>query len=328
MINLFLDSHIWLDLYSFSNDDLNQFSKLHDMIGSDLRVFLTQQVKDEIDRNRDNKINEAMTSFSKVNIQFPNLCKGYEQYKSLETIYKSFKTKRNELMRLVMSDIEKRELHADKVIARIFSKIDIIDISEKIIHSSVLRYKLGNPPGKENSYGDAINWESLLEFVPDKEDLFFISYDRDFRSPLADKKINSFLQKEWNEKKKSEIFFYTSLTMFLNEHIKDISLKAENIKNSLIEELRKSGSFAATHSIVKRLNEYESWTEDQCLYLFEAAESNNQVYGIIQDDDLKDFYTRLYSSCKAKIQEKEDHHWLLKKLDIEVTKNEEDDVPF
>lgn len=318
MLNLFLDSQIWLDLYSFSTDDLTQFSKLHDMIDSDVNLYLTRQVVNEVDRNRENKIKDAMTSFNSLGLQFPNLCKGYEQYKSLESLYKNLKAIHKELHRQVVADIDKKQLYADKVIEKIFSKTEIIEIDQSTLDSAILRYKLGNPPGKENSYGDAINWEILLTVVPDTEDLFFVSFDRDFRSPLSDKQINSFLKKEWQEIKKSEIFFYTSLTMFFNEHIKDISLKAENKKMTLIDELRKSGSFASTHFLISRLNEITSWTEDQCIYLFEAADSNNQVYSIMSDDDVKTFFLKIFKINKDKILERSDFHWLLEKLDIEI----------
>ena len=48
MKNLFLDSQIWLDLCYFSNDDLTQFKKLKDMLGTDIRLFVTEQVKNEV----------------------------------------------------------------------------------------------------------------------------------------------------------------------------------------------------------------------------------------------------------------------------------------
>ena len=35
-------------------------------------------------------------------------------------------------------------------------------------------FRRRNPPGKDNKYGDAINWECLLYNVPNEEDLYFI----------------------------------------------------------------------------------------------------------------------------------------------------------
>ena len=69
MKNLFLDSQIWLDLYSFSNDDLTQFKKLKDMLGTDIHLFVTEQVKNEVKRNRENKIKAALSQFQELKIQ-------------------------------------------------------------------------------------------------------------------------------------------------------------------------------------------------------------------------------------------------------------------
>jgi len=51
MKNLFIDTNIWLSLYHFTNDDLNQFNKLKDMLDDGIRLFVPRQVKDEITRN-------------------------------------------------------------------------------------------------------------------------------------------------------------------------------------------------------------------------------------------------------------------------------------
>lgn len=63
MKNLFIDSNIWLSLYHFSSDDLKQFSKLKELIGTDIRLYITQQVSDEVRRNREAKLNDAFKSF-------------------------------------------------------------------------------------------------------------------------------------------------------------------------------------------------------------------------------------------------------------------------
>ena len=44
MKNLFIDSNIWLSLYHFTNDDLVQFGKLKELNGTDIKLFVPQQV--------------------------------------------------------------------------------------------------------------------------------------------------------------------------------------------------------------------------------------------------------------------------------------------
>ena len=48
---LFIDSNIWLSIYHFTNDDLEQFKKLKDLINRDIKLFIPLQVYDEVIRN-------------------------------------------------------------------------------------------------------------------------------------------------------------------------------------------------------------------------------------------------------------------------------------
>lgn len=314
---VFLDAQIWLDLYHYSNDDLNQFSKLHDMVGTDVQLILTEQIIDEVNRNRENKIKDALSQFKTISIKVPNICKGYDSYQTLQETIKSLTRIHKELLKNIETDIVTGELHADKVMQKIFDKVEIIKRTEEIINEAVLRYNIGNPPGKDKSFGDAINWETLLQVVPDNEDLFFVSSDKDYRSVIDDSSMKKFLLDEWKKAKGSSIYFYTSLTAFLNEHIKVIDLKAENLKNSTIEILRSSGSFAKTHTVIAKLSLYASWTEEQIIELLRIADDNSQVYGIIQDDDVKEFYKQIIKGKESKLLEDETLHWILEKLGVE-----------
>ena len=46
MKNIFFDSNIWLSLYAFAKDDLNQFTKLSDLIGRDVTILLPAVLKE------------------------------------------------------------------------------------------------------------------------------------------------------------------------------------------------------------------------------------------------------------------------------------------
>lgn len=333
MKNVFIDSQIWLSLYDFSSDDLEQFSKLNDLVNKDVKIFITRQVVDEVKRNRENKIKEALSQFTKINIQIPNLCKGYKEYKIFKDSVKDMQSAQRDLLNKVENDIESENLHADTVINNIYNKLSIIERSDDIINKAILRYNIGNPPGKDKSYGDSINWLTLMTEIPKREDLFFISGDKDFRSAVNDNRINKFLYNEWKKYKSSEIYLYKSLTDFFNLHLKDIKLKTENLKNNLIEQLRKSSSFAETHSVIAELNKYASWTDDQAIALIKAAGSNNQVSGIIEDLDIKEFYTALLQDRIDKMRKTDEFMWIAKKIDLKVSVKDEDedddsDIPF
>ena len=123
---------------------------------------------------------------------------------------------------------------------------DVVDLAYN-------RYRIGNPPGKDNKYGDAINWEALLKNIPDYEDIVIISADKDYSSVIDSKRINPFLEKERKSKKNGNIKLYTNLVDFLSEH--DIVLETENKKGKLINELKVSPNFISTHCIIAMLKE-------------------------------------------------------------------------
>ncbi len=52
----------------------------------------------------------------------------------------------------------------------LFGKAQLIIEDQNIIHKAELRYKKGNPPYDEESMGDALIWESLLQYLTEKND--------------------------------------------------------------------------------------------------------------------------------------------------------------
>lgn len=299
MKNLFIDSNIWLSLYYFTNDDLVQFEKLKELNGTDIKLFLPQQVYDEVNRNRETKLKEAFKQFEIKQIQFPVFCKEYEEYEQFSKDYKSLVQQYKIWKDKIDEDIKNQSLPADKTINEFFASTNLLECNS-LISTAFNRYKIGNPPGKDNKYGDAINWECLLLSVPDNEDLYLISSDKDYRSDLFDNMINPFLAREWQQKKHSNIFFYTNLVPFLNEHFKDIQLRNEQEKIELISKLKKSRNFESTHGIIAMMSKHTGWTDTQIEDICLAAENNTQVNWILSDEDVWNFYYRLLSKIEHK----------------------------
>lgn len=295
MKNVFIDSNVWLSLYHFTSDDLEQFSKLKDLVGKSIKLYIPHQVQDEVNRNRDAKIKDALSRFEKFDFSFPAFCKSYEEYKEFSQKYDELRKQHKAWCDKIHQDIDAHVLQADKVIESFFELSKTFECPPEIVRLAELRYKMGNPPGKDNKYGDAINWECLLSSVPDGEDLFFISSDKDYVSAINDSTFNFFLRKEWEEKKHSKLLFFKSLNEFLKAHVKEIKLQTEQKKDELIEELKCSRSFAATHEIIAKLSEYSDWTSHQIDELCSAAINNFQVKWVFGDSDVKEFYIKLMS---------------------------------
>jgi hypothetical protein len=298
--NLFIDANVWLSLFHFSNDDLEQFRNLQTLIGTDIILYIPEQISHEVYRNRENRIKDALDKFEKFSLQFPAFSKSYPEYETFAKDYGSLKTRHKEWLQKLKTDIVEQTLSADIVIREFFTSIDFIPTTDDIIQRAVIRYNIGNPPGKDNKYGDAINWEALLAAVPEGEDLFFISNDNDYSSVLDVKRFHPFLMDEWMQKKKSNIIYFKSLVEFLNEHFADIKLKAEQQKEMLIKNLSMSGSFVATHKYISQLSKYTDWSVQQVEELCSAAVENSQVYRIFDDDDVFAFYQNLLNSGTGK----------------------------
>lgn len=294
MKNLFIDSNIWLSLYHFTNDDLVQFSKLKDMVNKSIRLFIPQQVYDEIARNREAKLKDALKAFDIKTFRFPAFCKGYPEFDTVKSAYNSFMNQVNTWKKTINADIETHHLPADETIMQIFETVELISCQD-YVDKAYMRYRIGNPPGKDNKYGDAINWECLLANVPNGEDLYFISADKDYCSELDDERIKDFLRLEWRRVKGSKIHYYKNLVPFLTENISDIKLETEAEKQNLIDQLSNSGSFQRTHAIIAMLKMFSGWTEDQIEELCAIAEDNSQVSWILKDPDVFEFYSHVLS---------------------------------
>lgn len=294
-MNLFVDTNIFLDFYHFSDDDLDELKKLIDLITKNkITLIITSQVVDEIKRNRDSKVTDAYKKFkdSKIELGLPQICKGYGEFIKITKLLVELKQQKIELDKKLRKDIQQRTLKADFIINQLIRIAKVIK-TEKYVNEAKRRYDLGNPPGKDKSYGDSITWIALISELENKKDLFFISDDKDYKSPFDEYAFNSFLLDEWKEKKKSEFFFYTKLSSFFNKHHKDIQLKVEREKNKLINALAKSLSFASTHHIISSLSEYVSFTDEQIRELVTIGLDNSQVYQILGDPDIKEFYEKL-----------------------------------
>lgn len=304
-IHLFIDTNVYLKFYHYSNDDLEELNKLLVLLDNDkLELYLPEQVINEFERNRDNKLADALKTFNshKFNNQFPQFCKEYKEFDTLKKILKDYEHERQILLKNVMLAIETFSLKADKIINLLFEKANVIDITHKLINQSKIRYDLGNPPGKNKSYGDALNWESLLENVESGNDLYFIADDKDYFSEINPSTFNVFLLNEWNKKKGTKIKFYKTLSDFFKEVFPDIKLATELEKDLLITELDASPNFYSSRRILQKLSKLDSFSSEQINQIISTSINNTQVYWISEDEDINEILYGFVESNTEKIE--------------------------
>jgi hypothetical protein len=291
MLNLFIDTNIYLSFYHFASDDLDELGKLAVLMADKkLELFVPEQMVDEFHRNREIKISQALNKFKeqKLNLQFPQLCKDYKEYNSLRDLQRKFETVHAELLKNIIINISEKTLKADKTIDMLFKQTPHIH-SDELVQKARLRIETGRPPGKKASLGDALNWESLLAAVPTGNDLYFVSDDGDYCSPLDDSQFNQYLLDEWQKNKASQLRFYKRLSSFFKDVFPDIKLSGELEKEVLIRRLANSSTFAKTHSVIADLSRHVGFTTDQVNAILNAYVSNNQVYWIMSDPDVRGF---------------------------------------
>lgn len=304
-MNLFIDTNVFLAFYHFSSDDLEELRKLVALLKrNEIQLHVPQQVQDEFRRNREVKIADAMKRLreAKFRISFPQFAKAYAPYQALRVLLQKADKAHSELIETLTQDALATELQADEVIESLFKLAKTVEVTDKILMSARRRSDRGNPPGKRDSLGDAINWESLLSTVPAKEQLVFVSDDGDYASALDDGMFNQYLSAEWREAKDGEVIFFRSLSPFFKKHYPEITLASEVEKDLLIRDLANSGSFARTHSLVARLSNYSEFTDSQAVAIANATLSNNQVRLISGDPDVRRFLRYVLSDRRIDSQ--------------------------
>lgn len=131
---------------------------------------------------------------------------------------------------------------------------------------------------------------------------------------LSENRIKYFVSADYSENSKLEqlIFkiidrtkanetlenFYFDCLNERNLADKEISEEERN-KNNLINKLENSFNFKTTHFVIDELSEVNSWTEKQKQRLCKIGVENSQVFSILTDLDVKDFYKEICKDCDS-----------------------------
>jgi len=261
---------------------------------------LPRQVKDEFYRNRERVVKESIELFekSKAFSSLPNMAKTHDQIPKLRSLQETF----NQLVKDIKADVTlqavENRLKADELIEVLFDQFKDEVLDQEIFIKARVRQQIGNPPGKKDSLGDAINWEWLIVSVPDLEDLNIVSGDGDFESVLTSGVVKDFLRREWRAIKRSEIRLFKGLPELLKEFFPDIKLSDEIDKKDAIMKLESSYNFSATHAAIAKLSKYDEFNENEQVRLVNAFIENQQINWILGDEDVFEFAKKLLGQIK------------------------------
>jgi predicted nucleic acid-binding protein len=291
-MQLFIDTNILLSFYALNQEDLAELNKLIEAIDrQQITLLLTDQLIDEFNRNREQRIDGAIKSLrtQTFNPQFPQLCEDYPEVELLRDSLKQYERIHVALIDKLIADIKAKDLKADRIVRSLFSSGKKLVANLDILDRARFRMGVGNPPGKNNSLGDAINWECLLDSTPVGEDLYFITGDKDFASALNEDEFSDFLLNEWQDRKQTKIKFYKRLSGFCKEQFPDIAIASVRDKEFLIKDLVNSQSIADAQKAIAKLSYYQEFTAAQVNTIVTAAISNRQVVWSIENASVRDF---------------------------------------
>lgn len=327
-MKIFIDTNILLDIYHLSGADLEELRKLKKMVEKGkVELLVSGQVVEEFWRNRERVVADALKNFkeSKAVAKIPNIIRAYSEAKELKALV----DKTNEIVKTLLArateDIEKDALKADGVIQELLSAVTVGEITDEIFARSKRRVEVGNPPGKKDSLGDAVNWEWLLEQEIEfwDDELVIISADGDYESELNKGKPREYLLREWDKKNPGcKLVLEKSLTDCLAARFPGIQLAEEIDKLEEIERLENSSNFATTHKAIAALSEYDDFKDVEIKRIVSAYLENSQVGWILGDDDVKIFARKVIALAKAS-----DTKEACAQLKEQLDELDEDDIP-
>ncbi len=295
-MNLFLDANIYLSFYRLSSDDLEELRKLAVTVRDRAtRLYVAEQVRDEFARNRESIVAESLSHLERARVAggYPRLFHSLPEFDPMLEALNEYEGQRAALLSRARALAADRMLHADELIRELFALVEVIPLSTEVMEAARARVQRGNPPGKGQSFGDALNWETLLQSVPDGEPLLLVSADGDYASALDRSSLDSFLADEWTGRKRSDATLYTSLSALFKANYPEIRLAAELEKELAVARLLGASSFRETHAAISDLSAYSDFSPNQASAMAEAAMKNDQVSRILHDTDVREFFVEL-----------------------------------
>lgn len=332
MLHAFIDTNVYLTFFSFTAEDLEELRKLHVAIrNGDLRLWTTEQVRDEFRRNRESRVSESIRTLRDMrpSDRMPHMARNLPESQPFLDARREFGRQLNAVEERLSREFAEESLAADAVLRELMEKAEEIAVTHELLQAARRRVDVGNPPGKKGSLGDAINWECLLSVCPSGEDLYFVTDDADFVSKMSNDRISAFLGNEWRDTKGGEIHLHRRISDFLRDKFPDIELATEFEKELRIQRLVNSHSFDETHRAISRLSGYTEFSDQQVRDLREAALNNSQIRWIAYDPDVQKFFQELVAAHRDRIddEELELFHQYFDEDDA-APEPSDDDIPF
>jgi hypothetical protein len=227
MRRIFLDANIYLEFYQ----GLKEFEKLLPSLNAVKDdIFVTRQVRDEIDRNKLGVTIKALEALREgvdpKRAGLPALLAIEYKEKFGENWPFSDKSEiesaTRKLSDLVKERIEKVAFSTDEISAALRNILDgAKECSAEELEKARFRKERGNPPGKRGDpLGDQLSWEQFKSFLSNGDQVWIITKDKDYSWNFNGTVfLNPVLQKELQAAgtAASDIYVFNSLAQALTE---------------------------------------------------------------------------------------------------------------
>ncbi len=235
---IYIDANIYLGFYNSNRPDFKKL--LGSVIELKDRIFFTEQIAHEIDRNKLNIFRQSIENYTRQvalsattlpehmeEDSSPKLSEWNKERKKLEDQISESNKSLLPILNDVLTEISVSRDKVSKELAAIYSKASVPSTIE--IEKARLRRELGNPPGKRSDpLGDQLSWEQLLSVIKNVSHLWMVSTDRDyFTEHHKAIYLNPILYNDIIRlNPKIEIKTYNTLTEALRDYNKKDQIKA------------------------------------------------------------------------------------------------------
>ena len=284
-MRVFIDTNIFLNFYRISSKEtFSVYEKILDAIrAKQVEVLIPYQLEREFLRQKHwvviafKKTQEEVLKQDNI-FGIATFLKNTDEGKKLELARNEFREKQKELLDAYLKYVVDPSSKVNQFVDKVFKAGVAVPETKDIIERAHRRYLRGDPPrkrGQDESLGDAIMWESLLEKFTD-QDLYIVTGDGDWYDALEEKQVNPLMQKEWMDASggKTTVTRYAFLSEFVKERLgakdeaTEEALKEE--KASISTEARVfplnidlvSGSGFSTSSTITSASSFYPWVDN------------------------------------------------------------------
>jgi hypothetical protein len=246
---LFIDTNIYLRFYDSNHSEYKKLLKT--IRGLNERIFITRQIQFEIERNKLDVFRNSFDAYIKQaksynnitlpehldNIKDPEIGQWNKERRIIISNLEKSNKKLSDIYRKKMLAISKSEDEVSNTLKELFKNSH--EHTEDQLLNAQQRKERGNPPGKATDpLGDQINWEQLLNYVSETDELYIISNDYDLLITIENNSfLNPFLLEELlSINPKMKIHSFHSLSQALLTINKGKAIKLENLPSEAILE--------------------------------------------------------------------------------------------